>query len=159
MNFKALKHLNCLWKIKLTSCISPIMCYFYTTLTIIEGPHLPTNTTEFILAFNFQIQSQTILFALTVKLLKQFLAGSCPDANRSEAAAVSTFVSVSSLHIKILLELQHAWATGLLLLWGLNCSSGAMVTASQSFTQSPVDTRRVTSSMAGLETKKPHQSR
>lgn len=48
---------------------------------------------------------------------------------------------------RILLELQQAWATGWLVLCGLNCSTGAMETASQIFTQSPVDTSRVTSSM------------
>lgn len=49
--------------------------------------------------------------------------------------------------IRILLELQQAWVTGWLMLCGLNCSSGAIDTESQIFTQSPVDTRRVTSSM------------
>lgn len=33
------------------------------------------------------------------------------------------------------------------MLWGLNCSSGAMETASHNFRLSPVETRRVISSM------------
>lgn len=53
--------------------------------------------------------------------------------------------------IRILLELQQACATGSLMLCGLNCSSGAMETASQIFTVSPVDTKRVTSSMTTPE--------
>lgn len=64
------------------------------------------------------------------------------------AAVFSWWTGIVLLCVRILLELQQAWATGWLMLWALNCSSGAMETASQIFTQSPVDTRRVPSSMA-----------
>lgn len=57
-----------------------------------------------------------------------------------------TFQSTSEV-IRILLELQQTCATGWLMLCGLNCSSGAMVTASHIFTLSPVETRRTISSM------------
>uniref|UniRef100_A0A4W5JWG8 Zgc:193812 n=1 Tax=Hucho hucho TaxID=62062 RepID=A0A4W5JWG8_9TELE len=49
---------------------------------------------------------------------------------------------------RILLLLQHTWATGCVALCGLNCSKTVMEAESQILTQSPDDTRRVTSSIA-----------
>lgn len=52
------------------------------------------------------------------------------------------------LQPRIPFAIQQACATGWLPLCGLNCSSSVMESASQIFTVSPVDIRRVTSSMA-----------
>lgn len=49
---------------------------------------------------------------------------------------------------RILLLLQHTWATGCVALCGLNCSKTVMEAESQILTQSPDDTRCVTSSIA-----------
>lgn len=83
---------------------------------------------------------------LNNKLIFRFLTAGRPKKNTLGFRKPSTH-TMTHPPTRILLELQQACATGWLMLCGLNWSSGAMETASQIFTVSPVDTRRVTSSM------------